>query len=65
MGFYNTTKWKHKRAEILKKFNYECAWCKRDGLVTTKERAILEVDHIEELNDRPDLALEDSNLRVL
>lgn len=63
--FYRTKEWKQKRKEILQRSNWECEWCKRDGKVTTSEHTILEVDHIAELGDRPDLALEDSNLRVL
>ena len=63
--FYRTKEWRMKRQEILQRSNWECEWCKRDGKVTTNDHAILEVDHIAELGDRPDLALEDSNLRVL
>lgn len=63
--FYRTKEWKKKRIEILQRSNWECEWCKKEGKVTTSEHTILEVDHISELNDRPDLALEDSNLRVL
>lgn len=63
--FYRTKEWKEKRAEILQRSNWECEWCKAEGKVTTSEHAILEVDHIAELSERPDLALEDDNLRVL
>lgn len=65
MRFYDTKEWKKKRIEILKRSNWECDWCKAEGKVTTSNHTILEVDHIAELSDRPDLALEDSNLRVL
>lgn len=63
--FYRTKEWKKKRLEILQRSNWECEWCKAEGKVTTKDHATLEIDHIEELSERPDLALEDSNLRVL
>lgn len=63
--FYNSKDWRLKRNEVLTKFNYECLWCKEEGKVTTNHDTILEVDHIEELEKRPDLALEDKNLRVL
>lgn len=54
-----------KREEILKRDNYECVWCKKEGKVTTQERSTLEVDHIKELETHPELALEDDNLRTL
>lgn len=63
--FYNSIAWRHKRDETLRKHNYECLWCKEEGRVTTKENAILEVDHIYELEHYPKLALVDDNLRVL
>ncbi|WP_307786997.1 HNH endonuclease [Pseudogracilibacillus auburnensis] len=63
--FYNSMEWRRKRDETLKKHNYECLWCKREGKVTTKDNAILEVDHIFELEQYPKLALVDDNLRVL
>lgn len=63
--FYLSTAWKHKRLEILKRDNYECQWCKAEGKVNTNEHAVLEVDHIQELEDHPELALENDNLRTL
>lgn len=63
--FYNSAAWEKKRKEVLERSNYECEWCKAEGKVTTKERMTLEVDHIKELSEYPELALEDSNLRVL
>ena len=64
-NFYNSMAWRNKREDILERDNYECQWCKEDGGVTTKEHAILEVDHIYELERYPQLALVDDNLRVL
>lgn len=63
--FYMTAIWKHKRQEILKRDNYECQWCKAEGKVKTNAHTILEVDHIKELEDYPELALDDDNLRTL
>ncbi|MFG3613104.1 HNH endonuclease [Rummeliibacillus stabekisii] len=63
--FYKSTAWRHKREEILKRDNYECLWCRKEGKVTTKDIAILEIDHINELDDYPELALENDNLRTL
>jgi 5-methylcytosine-specific restriction endonuclease McrA len=56
--------WRRKRAKILKRDGYLCVWCRRfgrrdkDGLPV---RATL-VHHIVEVEDAPELALEDSNL---
>jgi 5-methylcytosine-specific restriction protein A len=61
-SFYNSKSWREVRAHVLHRANYECEWCKEEGRVTTEG---LEVDHIEELQDRPDLRLEVDNLRVL
>lgn len=63
--FYLSTAWKHKRLEILERDNYECVMCREEGKVTTSKDAILEIDHIKELDDYPELALENSNLRTL
>lgn len=63
--FYGSQEWRAKRQEILVRDNYECLWCKEEGNVTTQAHSILEVDHILELKDRPDLALDSSNMRVL
>jgi 5-methylcytosine-specific restriction endonuclease McrA len=60
--FYKTADWRRVRRYVLRRDNYECQWCKEDGRVTTTN---LEVDHIEELEKRPDLRLEPDNLRTL
>ncbi|WP_211181809.1 HNH endonuclease [Staphylococcus capitis] len=60
--FYNSKAWNEVRRQVLKRSNYECAWCREEGKVTTDN---LEVDHIKELQDRPDLKLDPDNLRVL
>lgn len=63
--FYNSTAWKAKRQEILNRDNHECVWCATEGKVTTDKSKSLEIDHIKELNEYPELALENSNLRTL
>lgn len=63
--FYRSRQWRAKRQEILKRDNYECLHCKRDGRVTTINDAVLEIDHIQELEKAPELALTDDNLRTL
>ncbi|MEJ7298722.1 HNH endonuclease, partial [Staphylococcus epidermidis] len=50
--FYNSKSWEDVRQQVLKRAHYECEWCSKEGKVTTDN---LEVDHIEELQDRPDL----------
>lgn len=53
------------RERVLKRDNNECQWCKAEGKVTTAKTATLEIDHINELEYHPELALEPSNLRTL
>ncbi|WP_425287874.1 HNH endonuclease [Oceanobacillus limi] len=72
INFYNSKEWKLKREDIKKRDNYECQWCKEEGFVTVAggldkngNEVVLEVDHIKELEDHPELALEDDNLRTL
>lgn len=61
-SFYNSKSWQEVRAYVLHRDNYECVWCKEEGRVTVDD---LEIDHIKELQDRPDLKLEPDNLRTL
>jgi len=53
--FYKTKQWLELRSSILEKHHYECQQCLRQGKYT---RAKL-VHHINELKDRPDLALKE------
>lgn len=62
--FYNSQEWRELREQALARDNYECQWCKAEGRVTTTD-AILEVDHIKELEYHPELAMELDNLRTL
>lgn len=61
--FYTSRTWRRKRKVILDRDNNECQLCKENGKVTigTKEDSLI-VHHIQELKDRPDLCLTDSNL---
>ena len=56
--FYRSSQWLNKRADVLRRDNYECQHCKRRGKYSKAEC----VHHIEHLKDRPDLALIDGNL---
>lgn len=64
MKFYNSKAWRTKRLEILERDNYECQECKANGKLTiaNDKSAKLNVHHIKELTDYPELALEDDNL---
>lgn len=68
--FYSSVEWRKKRIEILEKNEYRCQICGKgikdcheNGEYITKRT--LTVDHIIPKNERPDLALDDSNLRCL
>ncbi|TYS67046.1 HNH endonuclease [Sutcliffiella horikoshii] len=73
--FYDSKAWKLIRETIKKRDNYECQECKRQGKVfldtneysekAKRKKIQLVVDHIEELEDRPDLALDEENLQTL
>lgn len=73
--FYDSQEWKQKREDIKKRDNYECQECKRNGYVTVdkneyserakRKKIALVVDHIKELEDHPELALDDDNLETL
>ncbi|SDX64837.1 HNH endonuclease [Salimicrobium album] len=71
--FYNSGDWKRLRQEALKKDNYECQECKRLGYVNLdsvkedgKRKEIkMNVHHIQEIEERPDLALDLDNLETV
>lgn len=52
--FYQTDDWKELRADVLEEFHNECQECLKHGKLTTEE---LCVHHVNELKQRPDLAL--------
>lgn len=58
MDFHKTKQWKRKREQILRRDGYLCRECRRYG----KAMPATTVHHIEHVEDRPDLALVDSNL---
>lgn len=58
----STSKWTHKSIEIRENSFYLCAICKTKGIYNYKD---VEVHHIEKLNDRPDLFLDNYNLICL
>ena len=57
-NFYQSKAWKHKRRMILRRDGYRCQMCKRFG----KWCSAVTVHHIKELEDYPELALDDHNL---
>lgn len=74
--FYQSTAWRGVnglRYQALKRDNYECQECKRlgyvhvDSIKTEGERKTIElnVHHIQEIEDHPELALKLSNLETL
>lgn len=68
--FYKSRAWQRIRLEALDRDNYECQECKRLGRVKTQDGRLdkhkqLDVDHVEEIEDFPELALELENLRTL
>ena len=56
--FYNSSQWRRKRELILRRDGYRCQECRRYGRIT----AATQVHHIQHFEDRPDLALTNSNL---
>src|SRR5690625_2439374 len=68
MKFYKSKEWRKLRQFILERDNYECQECKRKGYVTLTDESkhkTLDVDHIKELEDYPELAFEPDNLETL
>lgn len=57
-AFYHTTKWRDKRAAILRRDHKACRLCRENGRYTPATT----VHHLKHLRDYPELALEDSNL---
>lgn len=68
--FYKSREWASVRAEALARDNYECQDCKERGRVKVKDERLdkhkqLDVDHVLEIEEFPELALELENLRTL
>jgi 5-methylcytosine-specific restriction endonuclease McrA len=69
-AFYKTAAWQSLRQQVLERDNYECQECKRKGKVYTDnhdpdKHKRLDVDHIKEIEQYPELALEFGNLKTL
>ncbi|MGG3383070.1 HNH endonuclease [Heyndrickxia faecalis] len=73
--FYDSAEWKQIRERVKARDNYECQECKRQGRVTVdtnqysenakRKKIQLVVDHIKELENYPELALDMDNLETL
>lgn len=71
--FYNSKVWKDLREQALKRDNYECVKCKKEGKLTIdsvkeegkRKRIVLNVDHIFPIEHYPKLALRLDNLQTL
>ena len=59
--FYKRKEWRRKRRQILRRDNYECQRCKREG----EQAQATCVHHKKHLDKHPELALVDSNLESL
>lgn len=57
-SFYNSKAWRNKRKEIMNNYGGLCQRCLEDDMI--KEADV--IDHIQELKDNPDLALDNDNL---
>ena len=59
--FYKRKEWRRKRKQILRRDNYDCQRCKREG----EQAQATCVHHKKHLDKHPELALIDSNLESL
>jgi len=67
--FYKSNAWQVTRMKVLERDNYECQHCKRDGKVTIHQNSskhkTLDIHHIKDLVDYPELAFDQENLITL
>lgn len=71
--FYRSKEWEGLRQQALKRDNFECQHCKREGGVTVdsiktpgqRKEVVLNVDHIYPIEFYPQLALVLDNLETL
>lgn len=65
--FYKDTYWRNYLApKILKRDDNECQECKKEGKLTVKQQGKkLDVHHIKELEDFPELAYAENNLETV
>lgn len=59
--FYQWSEWRKLRQQALKRDNYECQTCKRDGKYAKAQN----VHHLKEVKQHPELALTLSNLECI
>ena len=62
---YKDIKWKKLKMRVLKRDGFTCQFCGTLALGKNRNGVSPVVDHIETVKDRPDLAMEITNLRVL
>lgn len=70
LAFYSTIEWKYIRSLVRERDNNECQECKKNGRVFTDQseptkRKRLDVDHVKELEDYPELCISMDNLTTL
>ncbi|WP_405100790.1 HNH endonuclease [Oceanobacillus sp. FSL H7-0719] len=71
--FYGSKEWLWLRWQAMKRDNFECQQCKREGRVTIDSKKeegknkeiVLNVHHKKEIETHPELALEIDNLETL
>lgn len=71
--FYRSSSWETLRQQALKRDNYECQMCKHEGKVHLdsikvegeRKEIKLNVHHIKEIEQHPELALELDNLMTI
>ena len=65
--FYDDPYWRNYLSKkILKRDNNECQECKKEGKVSIKQQGKkLDIHHIKELEEYPELAYEESNLETV
>jgi 5-methylcytosine-specific restriction enzyme A len=68
--FYKSRAWRDLRLVALERDCFECQECKAQGRVTVIDDRLnklkqLDVDHVKEIEDFPELALDLENLRTL
>ena len=62
---YSDNKWRLLKVRVLKRDKYTCQFCGILALGKKRNGISPVVDHIETVKDRPDLAMDINNLRVL
>lgn len=73
--FYDSKPWRRLSAHVKKRDNNECQECKRKGNVSIdtnefsesakRKKIMLVADHIKEIEDYPEIALDEDNVETL